>query len=818
MKRRLSIATAVAVVTVLMGAAYAGGTHVADNDVLGHSTVTQVIVGADADGNAETRYERLRAVDVAGGYLVRDGTAESNPRIPNAQPGRESRRLSLAYFAQMTDFQLSDEESPARVEFLDANAGSAWRPQEAFIPYVTDASVRQVNQFVPASPVPQGNGVGNAMDFALITGDQADNQQRNETAWVRDILEGGRPANFNSGTTAPLDDPGFDTSPGCAALVAANAGDMDAIAQEAARYTGVQDADDYPLPGASSRYYDPDAPQGFFADEGWPTYPGLIDRAQQLTITPEGLDVPFYLANGNHDVLAQGNEDANQAFERIALSCEKVLATPTAQSQNSLTEFFSNPSLVMLVPPDPQRQFVSKVQIKQIYGETVAGDDDHGFGLVDKEELEASNNSASYYAWDPPETPGARFISIDTNSEGGVLGPFAGAPTGSSDGNLDDPQFKWLEAELDAAQAAGKLIVVFGHHPIRSMDSAIPDEAASQCTGDDPHGHDVNPGCDVDTRNSQPLHLGDPAEAEALGQSAKTVAELFAEYPNLVTYVPGHTHENRVIAYPKDNNSIFWEVNTSAVIDHPQQSRLVEIFDNDDNTLSIFGTILNHASPATPPPSGTPGAGFSNAQLASIGRELTYNDPQSGRPQDADDGPGPAGSVRDQNVELLQRDVRIAPLPGPGEPFPKALTCSGREATIIGTDEKDVIRGTEGRDVIVTGDEKDKVKARGGKDFVCAGDGNDKVKGGRGRDVLKGSKGNDKLFGNRGNDRLTGGPGDDRIDGDSGRDKVSGGKDDDRLDGGKGVDRIAGGAGDDRCKAEQRRDRVSRRGCEKIVN
>ena len=29
------------------------------------------------------------------------------------------------------------------------------------------------------------------MDFALMTGDQADNAQRNETVWVRELLEGG---------------------------------------------------------------------------------------------------------------------------------------------------------------------------------------------------------------------------------------------------------------------------------------------------------------------------------------------------------------------------------------------------------------------------------------------------------------------------------------------------------------------------------------------------------------------------------------------------------------------------------------------------
>ena len=69
-----------------------------------------------------------------------------------AKPGRAQRRRSLAYFSQLTDFQLADEESPARVEFLDQVAGqegatSAWRPWEALTPFMIDDSIRQINRF-----------------------------------------------------------------------------------------------------------------------------------------------------------------------------------------------------------------------------------------------------------------------------------------------------------------------------------------------------------------------------------------------------------------------------------------------------------------------------------------------------------------------------------------------------------------------------------------------------------------------------------------------------------------------------------------------
>jgi len=78
------------------------------------------------------------------------------------------------------------------------------------------------------------------MDFGLPTGDQSDNQQLNETLWVRQLVEGGQVLDPNSGkgsfegtTCTPLDQ----------AALMAKYPNLDA---EAARYTGVQDYDDLP--------------------------------------------------------------------------------------------------------------------------------------------------------------------------------------------------------------------------------------------------------------------------------------------------------------------------------------------------------------------------------------------------------------------------------------------------------------------------------------------------------------------------------------------------------------------------------------------
>jgi uncharacterized repeat protein (TIGR01451 family) len=656
-------------VLALAAAGVATATHTAV-DTEGHTTLEQILSAT----NPSAPYTTLELDQVDEEYVVRDPDGV-------AQATRAQRRRSLAYFSQLTDFQLADEESPVRVEFLDEVAGqggatSAWRPWEALTPFMIDDSIRQINRFAAHSPVPQANGSGNAMDLAVITGDQADNQQRNEMIWTRALLEGGVTINFNSGLTDP-NDYSVTNLPNatCQAFVTQEGGQAQAAA-EAAGYTGVQDYDDYPPggPGPDPLFYDPNDPTGDWA--AWPQYTGLLDRAQMLSITPAGLNVPSYWANGNHDVLVQGNEDANQAFENIATGCFKALGTtivpgslPGPDALNPNVLLFPT-SAGMLVPPDPLRRFVSKQQIKAIIGANNV-DNDHGFNFVNPQQNQASNNSASYYAWNPPQTPGVRFISIDTNSEGGILGPFGPQPTGSSNGHLDHPQFLWLQNELNKAENQGKLIVIFGHHPVRSMDSVVPDEAAAACTGtqhnhgDNPE-HETNPGCDPDPRLSEPLHLGNPEQADSAGSSARTFTELLSSHPNVIAYVAGHTHEHALLPCGSTRttgpgnrrfcgNHTWWEINTSAVADWPHQNRLIEVMDNRDDSLSIFGTVLDHASPATAPGPGS-ASSFIARQLAAIGRTFGFNDPQGGAPS------GEGDPQLDGNVELVVDDPRKANL------------------------------------------------------------------------------------------------------------------------------------------------------------
>ena len=73
----------------------------------------------------------------------------------------------------------------------------------------------------------------------------------------------------------------------------------------------------------------------------------------------------------------------------------------------------------------------------------------------------------------------------------------------------------------------------------------------------------------------------------------------------------------------------------------------MELVDNRDGTLSIFGTIIDHVAPTSYGKHPK-----SPLELASLSRELAANDWQErDKPEDGQDGR--RGRLEDRNVELL---------------------------------------------------------------------------------------------------------------------------------------------------------------------
>jgi metallophosphoesterase (TIGR03767 family) len=366
------------------------------------------------------------------------------------------------------------------------------------------------------------------------------------------------------------------------------------------RFEGVADAD--PL-WYDAHYWHPDGPPAGAADDlprsryGFPVVPGLLDAARR-PFDATGLAMPWYTAFGNHDGLVQGNFPATMQLTNVATGGLKLVSPPAGMSQDDLLRalqsdyaaFLSSLALtpyVRPVTPDARRRVLTRAEIVEEHFATTGAPVGHGFTAQNRAD------GTAYYTFDRGLV---RFIVLDTVN-----------PNGEANGSLDATQFAWLADVL--AASADRVVVVACHHTLDTMDHAL-----------------VATGGDADGRV-----LGDEVRA------------LLLQHPQVVAMVDGHTHRNEVWPHRRDDATPggFWEINTASHIDWPQQSRLVEIADNRDGTLSIFATMLDHDGPAA-----YGGRTGDPLPLAGLARELAANDWQ------ARDSTG-RGTVEARNVELL---------------------------------------------------------------------------------------------------------------------------------------------------------------------
>ncbi|MCW2846721.1 MAG: hypothetical protein JWR90_695, partial [Marmoricola sp.] len=174
--------------------------------------------------------------------------------------------------------------------------------------------------------------------------------------------------------------------------------------------------------------------------------------------------------------------------------------------------------------------------------------------------------------------------------------------------SIDQTQSAWLQGVLRSMR--GGLALFFSHHPSSTKTNPI-----------------VATGGDLEPR-----------------VTGTEVLALLLRHWEVVAWINGHTHRNEVRAHRRPaGGGGLWEISTASHIDWPQQSRLVEIADNRDGTLSIFATVVDHAGPAAGPHDLRTPTG-----LAGLSRELAANDWQDR----TDVG---RGGRRDRNVELLVR-------------------------------------------------------------------------------------------------------------------------------------------------------------------
>jgi metallophosphoesterase (TIGR03767 family) len=308
---------------------------------------------------------------------------------------------------------------------------------------------------------------------------------------------------------------------------------------------------------------------------GFPVAPRFFEDALK-PLDAVGAGVPWYTCYGNHDGLAQGNAPVNPGFNRIGTGGTKVVGLPSGA--NPCSEF-AGPAATGPGHPttaDENRRYVSRREWIQAHLDSPGLPRGHG--------LTTTNLDAPtlYYTTDVGKV---RWIVLDTVNPGGY-----------ADGSIGDGQLNWLRDRLSEAQKDRKLVMLFSHHGPRSLE---------------------NP-----AQNPDPL---DPDSTDLPRHQADAVLEAVNEFSCVIAWVNGHSHSN--VITPR---SSWWDIGTAAHIDWPPQSRLIEVVDNKDGTLSIFATMVDHE----------------DGGVVGFARELMGNDPHAGFSHGT-------GEEADRNVELL---------------------------------------------------------------------------------------------------------------------------------------------------------------------
>ena len=350
--------------------------------------------------------------------------------------------------------------------------------------------------------------------------------------------------------------------------------------------------------------YRPDDPSGgAFGEHGFPRLPDLLTQAISRPVESVGLPVPWYAVYGNHDTLLLGAFGLSPQMHAMAVGPEKS-HTLAATSTSILAGYAATSSSLQRlldawgvrsgtrpgfrgVTADRRRYLFEQREFMAEHFTTTETPGPVGHGFTQH------NLDSGETWWTADVTPHVRLIGLDT------CNAVAGA-----DGAVPATQFEWLRGQLERARSENTLVLVLTHHNSMTLENRA-----------------RRPG------STERLH------------GAEEFIDLLASHPVVVAWLNGHTHQNQILAHRRGDGG-FWEITTASCIDFPQQQQTVEIVDNRDGTLSLFSTVLDHASPATPGPSG----GY--LDLASRSRELAANDW-------AENPLMRRGSALDRNTELL---------------------------------------------------------------------------------------------------------------------------------------------------------------------
>jgi len=262
------------------------------------------------------------------------------------------------------------------------------------------------------------------------------------------------------------------------------------------------------------------------------------DNDPKDRFAPVGLDVPWYWVTGNHDILRQGTFPIGGSKE--PLGTESIGGTRDWSQPGA-------PIVKGTVPADPTRGFLAEAEQVGL----IAGDGD-GHGV----DAAAVALGRAFYTFDVEGTP-IRFFVMST-----------AALTGASKGLIRPADLDAvITPTLDKAFAEGKWVIVTSHHRSGSLS------------------------------NGEEFGIGTKFDDALL---AAQWTEYLGGYDNVIMHLAGHTHRLMADAITPPGGHAYWEVVTPSLNDFPAQMRVIEIWDQDNGSLTIRARAFDMVTEGDP--------------------------------------------------------------------------------------------------------------------------------------------------------------------------------------------------------------------------
>jgi metallophosphoesterase (TIGR03768 family) len=383
--------------------------------------------------------------------------------------------------------------------------------------------------------------------------------------------------------------------------------------------------------------------------------------------------IPWYQVIGNHDQFWMGSARVNNYLQETYVGSDVLNFGPITRIPPDFTELMNDPGHGYYMgvvdgstkfgeligagslpnPPqivaDPKRRSLLAGEWMSEFFNTTSKPVGHGFTPQMIEE-----GFACYSFYPKADIPIKIIVLDDTDKVG------CGAAAA-----LDQERYAWLLQELDEGEAAGELMVICAHIPIRPY-------ALNPPPPDNPY---------------YPLwSLWDP-HADPKITEDDVLAKLHT-YKNLILWCSGHVHRNAITPQPSPDGNPeydFWEVETSSLRDFPRMFRRFEIVRNSDNNISILALDVDVAANPDPLPDGSRSPAMTSRSYAIATQQIFQNLVKQGPHVNAHSGVYNAELVKQLSPEMRTKIAQISPIVSSFKINGGAVSTTSRIVTLNNT-------------------------------------------------------------------------------------------------------------------------------------